>query len=137
MIVISEIVLFSNGMVAVFDKKGRQISKYQGSLPDVRKRLTPDDLQKDVIFSFCQWGVNIPDHPELKDQKIAITISREQFFSPAWVSESEYDQGYRDGLTSCAYWENNRQLVGVKKIPLSQAIEKRKESPYYKKEDAS
>lgn len=45
---------------------------------------------------------------------------------------SDYDEGYKDGLTAFAHWKNGKQYVGTSGSLLSQAIRNRRQIWNYK-----
>ena len=52
---IKKVIHFSNNMVMVFDKEGKQMPEYQGMYLKVRKKIQKD-ASTDTIFSRADWG---------------------------------------------------------------------------------
>ena len=53
---IARVILWSNGMVIVFDSKGEQLSDYQGRFHDVIDRIA-HDAPRTASFSIGVYGV--------------------------------------------------------------------------------
>jgi hypothetical protein len=67
------IILWSNGMVSVFDTKGAQIGDYQGRHSLVKRKLISDGVElSSVDFYIGVFGQDM------------LPMTREQFFSEGW-----------------------------------------------------
>ena len=64
---IKTVIKCANGMVMVFDKRGRQIPKYQGQCEEVKERILKD-APPDTVFGY------FPD-----DERELKVISREDW----------------------------------------------------------
>jgi len=54
MSLIRKCVLFTNGMVAAFDEKGKQIPEYQGFILDVAEKLKTG-CDENTVFGICNY----------------------------------------------------------------------------------
>lgn len=68
---IDRIVLWSNGVVMVFDEHGKQIPEYQGKRKQVAEKLKDADLSQ-ASFQIGSWNQGV------------LPMTREQFFSESW-----------------------------------------------------
>ena len=72
---VKQIILWSNGMVTVFDENGEQMLAYQGRRNQVIAKLRELDLSQ-TEFYIGSWGIGAPPY--------TLPCTREQFFSEGW-----------------------------------------------------
>ena len=68
---IKKVVLWSNGMVMVFDEAGEQMSEYQGPFRTKRKQIL-EDAPEGTEFNIGTW------------QEGTVPMHRQQFASEGW-----------------------------------------------------
>lgn len=79
--IIHKVVLFSNGMVGVFDHRGEQLSEFQGPLHEVRERLRRE-VEDEVTYHMMSFSSN--GH---------FSVTAEEFFSTGWGKPLSEDHG--------------------------------------------
>jgi len=72
---IKDVILYSNGIIAVFDEYENQIQKLQGSFFETREKLKKENTEE-AKFYFTAWVDNT--------KKVCIPIPRRHFFCSTW-----------------------------------------------------
>jgi len=77
---IKDVILYSNGIIAVFDEQENQIPELQGSFFETREKLKKEDTEE-ASFYFTAWVDNT--------NKVCIPIPRRHFFCSTWDDKNK------------------------------------------------
>lgn len=73
--IVKTVILWSNGMVTVFDEHGEQMPSYQGRRSEALEKLRALDLSQ-TEFYIGSWGKGTPPS--------TLPCTKEQFFCESW-----------------------------------------------------
>lgn len=131
---ICEVILWSNGIVAVFDEKGHQISDLQGPFLSARIKLVHAVTDK-THFYIASWNdsnIEKPRHMMVPPRHMMIPIKKEMFFCETWekpcgcgkkaLELESYNKGFVDALGCFAWWKDGEEFVGICGNTLSDSI---------------